>query len=364
MVPYCRNGTFTGRENLIESIKEICKGSAHNRVALHGLGGCGKTQIALEHVYRHSSEGRCHVFWVQGSGVLKFTEGFKAIAQHVRGSQVGTEKDEEELLRRAKTWLEGPESGDWILVIDNADNEADFIGSTSPISKFVPQGREGTVLFTTRSRQVAIRQGCKIIKVDKMEPEEAQDLFSKRFDGWHDLGDVEKGAVSRILDSMDHLPLAVVGSAAFMAENGTSPSAYWSIFQENDKRTKELLSEQFYDIQREVDMTESILGTYFITFDRITEKIPLMVKLLGLMASLDRQYIPEELLIHSGLVGMDDSLKFCQAIGTLSRFSLVTEVKLEGTTFYELHRLVQLSIQAYLSIEQANQGRIAGLQAV
>ncbi|CUS13417.1 unnamed protein product [Tuber aestivum] len=197
-----------------------------------------------------------------------------------------------------------------------------------------------------------------------MEPEEALVLFSKRFDNWQDLEEEEKGVVERILDSMDHLPLAVVGSAAFMAENGTSPSTYWSIFQKNDKRTKELLSEQFCDIQREVDMTESILGTYFITFDRITEQMPLMEKLLGLIAFLDRQNIPEELLTHSGVEGMDDSLKFCQAIGKLLRFSLVTEVKLEGATLYELHRLVQLSIQTYLSMEQASQGRATGLRTV
>ncbi|CUS13410.1 unnamed protein product, partial [Tuber aestivum] len=364
MVPYCRNGTFTGRESVIESIKEVCKGGAHNRVALHGLGGCGKTQIALEYVYRRSSEGRCHVFWVQGSGILKFTEGFKAIAQHVRIPLPRTEEDGEELLRRTRTWLEGPDSGDWILVIDNADNDSDFIGNNSPISKFVPQGRGGTVIFTTRSRQVAIRQGCKIVWVSKMEPGEALELFSKRFHNWQKLGDEEKGTVSRILGSVDHVPLAVVGSAAFMAENETSPSVYWSIFRENDKRAKELLSEQFSELQREVDMTESILGTYFITFDRITEHVPPMVELLALLASIDRQNIPKELLTHSGLEGMDDPLKFCRAIGKLLRFSLVTEVELEGTTFYELHRLVQLSIQAYLSIEQANQGRATGLRAV
>ncbi|CUS13416.1 unnamed protein product, partial [Tuber aestivum] len=109
-----------------------CKSGAHNRVALHGLGGCGKTQIALEYVCRRTSEGHCNVFWVQGSGISKFTEGFKAIGQHVRIPLASTEKDEEELLRHTRTWFEGPDSGDWILVIDNADNDADFVGNTSP----------------------------------------------------------------------------------------------------------------------------------------------------------------------------------------------------------------------------------------
>ncbi|PWW80874.1 TPR-like protein [Tuber magnatum] len=236
---------------------------------------------------------------VLGSEILKFAAGFKAIAQHVRIPRVSGEKDEEGLLRRVRRWLEVPDSSDWILVIDNADNDADFIGNTSPISKFVPQGRKWTVMFTTRSRQVAIRQGCKIIKVGQMEPEEALELFSKRFDSWHGLEDGEKRAVAMILNSVDHLPLAVVGSSAFMTENGTSPSVYWSIFQENYKRARELLLERFCDIQREVDMTESILSTYFITPDRTREQRPLAANLLGLIAFFDRQNIPEELLTRN-----------------------------------------------------------------
>ncbi|PWW80873.1 hypothetical protein C7212DRAFT_160641, partial [Tuber magnatum] len=306
----------------------------------------------------------CDVFWVQGSVILKFAEGFKAIAEHVRIPPMSAEKDAGGFLWCTRAWLEGPDGGDWILAIDNADNDADFIGDTSPIAEFVPQGRKGTVVFTTRCRQVAIRQGCKIIKICQMEPEEALELFSKRFEGWRSLKNEEKGAAAMILNSVDHLLLAVVGSSAFMTENGTSPSVYWSIFQENDKRARELLLERFCDIQREVDMTESILGTYFITFDRIVEQMPLAANLLGLIAFFDRQNIPEELLTRSGLEGMDDSLKFCRAIGELLRFSLVTEGRYEGTAFYELHRLVQLSIRAYLSIEQAKQGKAARLRAI
>ncbi|CUS08945.1 unnamed protein product, partial [Tuber aestivum] len=81
IIPYSRNNKFTGREHHIDSVKRLCKPNSHNRIALHGLGGSGKTQIALEYVYQRASDSDSDIFWVQGSGVLQFREGIRAIAQ-------------------------------------------------------------------------------------------------------------------------------------------------------------------------------------------------------------------------------------------------------------------------------------------
>ncbi|CUS08031.1 unnamed protein product, partial [Tuber aestivum] len=364
IIPYSRNRKFTGREHLIHSVERLWKRDGHNRIALHGLGGTGKTQIALEYVYQRASESDCNIFWVQGSGVLRFREGFGAIAQRVRIPLASAETEQEGLLLSIKRWFEGPESGDWILVIDNADNEEDFASNNSRIAKFVPQGPRGTLIFTTRSRQVAFRQECERIDVGKMEQEEAQALFSKHFSGWDGLRDKEGEVVAMILGSVDHLPLAVVGAAAFMVETETSPSEYWTIFEENDKQMKGLLLEQFSDIRRESDMTESILGTYFITFDRITKQMPTAGHLLRLIAFFDRQNIPEQLLRESGLEGLDGSIRFRRTIAKLVGFSLVTATRREDKTFYEVHRLIQLAIHAYLSPEELDKWSGAALGLV
>ncbi|CUS09271.1 unnamed protein product, partial [Tuber aestivum] len=211
-----RNSKFTGRKDLIESIKRLSERGGQNRIALHGLGGSGKTQIALEYVYQRASERDCDVFWVDGSGVLKFSEGFRAIAQQVRIPVASAEKDREGFLSNIRRWFEGPESGDWILVIDNADNEEDFNSNTAPISKFVPRGQRGTLIFTTRSLRVASQQGCEGIHVGKMEEDEAKALFLNRFGSWNSAGGADKEAISMILDFVHHIPLAIVGAAAFM----------------------------------------------------------------------------------------------------------------------------------------------------
>ena len=294
----------------------------------------------------------------------KFSEGFRAIAQHVRIPLQSAETDEAKLLE-VKRWLEGPDSGTWILVIDNADNEADFATNDSPIAKFIPQAIDGTLIFTTRSRQVAEPQCSTAIEVGKMGGEEARELFSKRFDGWDILEDKEKEDVAAILNSVHHLPLAVVGSAVYMTKTATPPSIYWNIFRKNEERMKDLLSWRFYDIQREAAQ-ESILSTYIATFTQIRQQMPLAADILRLMAFFNHQNIPEELLTQYGLKGMDNPADFRCAIGKLLGFSLVTMVRCgcKDKTFYDLDHLVQLSLQKYLPTSELYKGRRAALEVI
>ncbi|RPA89592.1 TPR-like protein [Choiromyces venosus 120613-1] len=326
IVPYSRNRAFTGRNGIIEWVKGYCKSKHHNRVALQGLGGSGKTQIALEYLYQCTWESSCDVFWTHGSGIVKFSQDFRTIGQRVHIPQASTQKDEEQFLLSIKAWFEGPDSGDWILVIDNADNDHDFLNNNSPIAKLVPQGSKGTVIFTTRSLKVAHRQECTVIEVGEMAGEEARELFSKRFRNWDSLEDEER--------------------------------------MENDQARTTLLSKEFSNIRLETDMTGGILGTFFITFERITKQMPTAARLLRLIAFFDRQNIPEELLSQCGLEGIDDPITFCEAIGKLLGFSLVTDASREGKRFYELHRLVQLSMRVYLSPEELDHWKVTALGVV
>ncbi|CUS10228.1 unnamed protein product [Tuber aestivum] len=197
-----------------------------------------------------------------------------------------------------------------------------------------------------------------------MEEEEAQVLFSKHFGSWGSLRDREREAIENILGSVDYLPLAIVGSAAFMVETDTPASDYWNISRENEKRMDTLLSQRFVNIRRDADLTKSILNTYFIIFDRIEEYMPPAGNLLRLIASLDRQNIPEQLLRESGIEGMDDVIGFCRTMMKLSGFSLVTALTRDGENFYELPYLIQLSVQAYLSREELAEWSATALKVV
>jgi len=305
-----------------------------------------KTQIALEYVYR-CGRGR-PVFWVHGSSLEKFSEEFKSIG----ASQSAIDGEGSKSLTSVKKWLEGPNSGEWILVVDNADNERDFGSNNSPIAQYIPRGPKGTLIITTRSKQVASRLVChgeSVIQVPQMGAEEARQLFLYRYGALSDPRD--ETAVEEILGSLHYLPLAVVGAAAYMTETSTAPSEYLGILGSEDAARERLLSQQFSDIYREVPgVGESILSTFFITFEQIKKDYPQAADLLRLITFMkDHQNIPEDALRRSRLEGMSDALTARNAIGKLVNFSLVTKTasSVGDVPVYELHRLVQISAEVY-----------------
>ncbi|PWW73612.1 protein prenylyltransferase, partial [Tuber magnatum] len=331
-VPYSRNNNFIARENSLRRIKKAAGNGGHVRLALHGPGGIGKTQVALEYAYQHAD--RRSVFWVCGNEFLGFSEDFRSILPYARIPHRIAANEEKELLRTVRDWFESPASGDWVLVIDGADNEADCNGK-GPISEFLPRGPKGTIIFTTRSRRVAEQQGCEIIEIGKMGDRDARALFLSRLENPKNLSEADRKALTLILHSLDNLPLAL------------------------------LLPSKIHDIQREVGMTESILNTYFLTFDQLQERMPFAADILRLFAFFDHKQIPEKLLMRSNLDGVHGEGSLDDAIAKLVGLSLVINGKDgAGRPAYELHRLVRHSIQEYLSEEEALRWKEKALEVV
>ena len=292
----------------------------------------------MQCVYRY--RGKRPVFWVHGSSFEKFSEEFKNIGS----SEVAIDEEGDNALTLVKKWFESTTSGECILVVDNADNERDFENNSSPIAQYIPRGSKGTLIITTRSERVASRLGCyrgNAINVPQMRAEEARQLFLSRYDAQD-----EKG-FEKIFSSLGYLPRAVVGAAAYMIENHTTPSDYLKMLKRKDATREKLLSEEFNDIHRE---PESILSTFFITFDQIKKEYHEAANLLRLITFMeDHQNIPEDALRRSGLDGMDDELTARRAIGKLVNFSLITKTSslVNGLPVYELHCLVQIPAEAY-----------------
>jgi len=176
--------------------------------------------------------------------------------------------------------------------VDNANNERDFNSNSSPTAQYIPRDPKGTLIIIRRSKQVASRLGCysgNAIKVPPMRAEEAKQLFLSRYDAQD-----EKG-FEKVLSSPGYLPRAVVGAAAYMTETDTMPSGYSKVPKRKDDTREKLLSEEFSDIHREpaTGATESILSTFFITFDQIKKEYHGAANLLRLITFMeDHQNIP------------------------------------------------------------------------
>ena len=84
MVPYQRNANFAGRKNLLATLRsklcEMVPSSWNHRVALYGLGGVGKTQLALEYVFSHKDDYE-RIYWISAVSEATVFAGFQEIAE-------------------------------------------------------------------------------------------------------------------------------------------------------------------------------------------------------------------------------------------------------------------------------------------
>jgi tetratricopeptide (TPR) repeat protein len=286
---------------------------------------------------------------VNGGSWAKFSRDYRDISTRV-GLPVIDEKEDDTFLQ-LKEWLESEDSGDWVLVVDNADNPSEFRDS-----RYIPQRLKGKLIVTTRSRRVANQLGCEPVEVPKMDANEAEVLFQRLYTGIVPATDT--GLIRDLLEALEYLPLAIAGATAYMGETGTLPTEYLEIF--NSTRTNQAgpLMARFKCMRRELQseeeegMTESVLATYYITFVQIQKLCPLSADLLRLFAFLDWQMVPERFLVESGLDGATDMVVFRDAVGYLLRYLLITDVSGRTNTdpmSYDAHRLVHLSAETYVS---------------
>jgi len=195
-----KNPDFVGREYLLENLeREIEKGKdmGLNIIVLYGTGGMGKTQLALEYVYRHHKD-YSSAFWVNTASVqttiLGFTQIMKQLIQrhgqlsedyaHIGrllgmagkldstgGFAVISESDGQRVVDAVKQWLAMPGNTNWLLVFDNLD-DLDAVD----IEEYLPLCNNGTVIITSRRRD-SIQQGRRGFEVQQMHPTEAIQLL-------------------------------------------------------------------------------------------------------------------------------------------------------------------------------------------
>lgn len=118
-VPFRRDPHFIDRKILTE-IKCKSQQSA-SRAALVGLGGVGKSQIAIEYAYQVRDESlTTWVFWVHAGTQARFEEGYRRIAETTRVE--GWDNPKADILRLVRNWLCDELNGRWVMIVDNADD--------------------------------------------------------------------------------------------------------------------------------------------------------------------------------------------------------------------------------------------------
>ncbi|KAL3482632.1 nucleoside phosphorylase domain-containing protein [Aspergillus germanicus] len=180
MIPFSRNPHFVGRQDEIQQLDDlITMPDGPRKLAIAGLGGVGKTQIALELAYRiRDREPECSIFWIPCTSYEAVEQAFMTIAQLVGLQDV----EPAEVKERLRTYF-SQSSKKWIMIFDNADDMDMWIkGSptTPPLKKIIPRSENGHVLFTSRNWQLALKLvGSNVVSVPDVDPKTGKEIFWK-----------------------------------------------------------------------------------------------------------------------------------------------------------------------------------------
>ncbi|RDW62196.1 hypothetical protein BP6252_11629 [Coleophoma cylindrospora] len=304
-VPLGLDEAFVGRERILQQLVERVPPNANEcdcqRTAIEGLGGVGKTQIALQIVYKlRDAHPDCSVFWVPAVNMITFENAYRDIGRALETP--GIEDDKADIKTLVKTALEKTSSS-WVLVIDNADDPDLLFGDTDGphVCDFLPFSLKGSILFTTRNHDAAVqRLGISpkhIYTIHELTEVEAFRMLQKSVDE-NKIQDVE--STKQLLSLLTCLPLAIKQASAYMASVGESTTEYLKHWHSSDKYRIRLLSKDFGDIKRYKglgrDVTNAIATTWLISFDHITKHHPLAAQYLKFICFLAEKDIPLSLL--------------------------------------------------------------------
>jgi len=353
MVRYEQNQSFTGRDTFLAQLHEKFQTPAtdlyHGRIALFGLGGIGKTQIALEYAYRYQSSYH-RIYWISAETQAFLLDGYQKIAERaeLQISHLSTV----EVAERVISWLEQEES--WLLVVDNMDDLNIVSMAGSPNSKFLLLPSTGQLrqhtLITTRNRHAygIPAQGMEVTKLDQDASLELLYNSSKISCG---SDSAEDRAAARIVKDLDHLPLAIDQAAAYIRQVAKTFKAFLTDYTEY---RKDLINWVPQGIRQ---YPHTVATTWRMSFTAISTHNPAAVELLRLFSFLN----PDGILIQflqSGANGTQDDLrqtishriKFQEGLSELEKFSLVKRAShVDGQEMLIIHRLVQAVVKDELS---------------
>ena len=356
-VPYARNPFFTGREKLLETLHERLSGEAvvalTQSYALSGLGGIGKTQLAVEYAYRYNLSYAA-VFWIGAENVETILNSFGSLAECLQLPQ-RQGADQEQIVAAVQRWLNT--HSQWLLIWDNVEDLA-------LVQRFLPGTRAGAILITTRRQalgtlaqrielpSLTLEEGLLLLlrRARVLSPEakreQLEDIQKKRHS--------EYQAAKELVAAMDGLPLALDQAGAYLEETLCSVADYLKLFE---TRQEQLLSRR-----GEVagEHPASVVATWSLSFEKVEQASVAAADLLRLCAFLHSDAIPEEILLQGVRskdlqqgAEADDGFQLREAMRTASAYSLL-RCQVEERT-YSMHRLVQAVLRGSMDAHLVQQ---------
>ncbi|KAL6410643.1 Nephrocystin-3 [Ilyonectria robusta] len=328
---------FVGRTTVLDTLKDMLFAqTSTRRVALVGLGGMGKTQVALHlaHWVKHNHPDHS-VFWMPAFSMASFEQACTELVKKLNIQCTEEKEDAKELVRQH---LSSQDLGSWLLIVDNADDIEILDGleqRPSGILDFLPQSNYGRILFTTRSQEVAVVAAkTKVVRLSEMSWQEATSFLEKSLLQQDPLQN--NGLVAELLEKLTYLPLAIAQAAAYMNMNQASVEEYMRLLRLTDQDMIQLLRRRFRDGTHYHSSQSAVATTWTMSFDQIRRTDSLAANLLSFVAFIEPKAIPRSLLPRSGT-----EQQMTQALGTLLGYGFLS--RRGDDQLFDMHSLVHLA---------------------
>jgi tetratricopeptide (TPR) repeat protein len=355
---FSRNVHFKGRKDELADIHRLLQKSAAvavtQAVAVHGLGGIGKTQLANEYAWLYADHYSA-LLWVSADSPTALFNGLGSIVRgsnslgQLRSSAVELSAQVEagvrsmtmlSLAAATLTWLE-TQSG-WLLILDNADTPE----MAELISELLPRLRNGRLIVT--SRRSVWHESFVECRLGVLSPDEALDYMMVRCP---DAGG--EALARRLVQRLGRLPLALAQAAACIRAEGLSFSQY----------LMELKSSQRLAVLRRLpegalSYPKPVAETWAITVGRLDEEARMLLQIFSWLApdSISRGLVEGKLQI-----GDDPTPKTCRkALNQLAEYSLVDL----SPRKIAVHRLLQAITQDTMTPQERHRWLRIALQLV
>ena len=328
---------FVGRDDLMRELRQRLQARTPTALVqvLKGLGGVGKTRLAIEYAHRYSRSYDV-VWWVRAEQPETLLSDYAALASHL-----GLPSLDQQDIAVASVREELGRRHGWLVIFDNAEDQA-------VVEQLLPDRHAGHVLITTRLRQW---QSAEAVTVDVLPPAAAIEYLQRRAPTTNAV------TAGTLAAALGYLPLAVAQAAAVIAD-GMPAEEYLLLLQ---ARAPELFAEGRPD-----DADATVFTTWRVSLDRLANA-PAAIALMRLCSFLAPDDIPLDRL--EAMPGMPAELTAILA-DPLSRLSATRALSIYSLADptagrLSMHRLVQLVVRSDLAqLEEERSWALHALHAL
>lgn len=309
-------------------------------MAIASPGGTGKSQLALELVYRSRQQNKsCSVFWIDVTSINGANRSYADIARKLK---IPGRDDKTDVKQVVKLLFSRRDAGQSLLIFDNAvsvnlsSNRAS-VGRNVSLVDYLPPSEHCSILVTTTNGDTARTIAChKIIELQEIEQDTAQSMLEQCLGTPVSKHEQQHAALLR--QELSHLPLAIVQTAAYTSTRNITLQEYGTRLIE--QRQKDLESNSNVLNNREYHRDSSVATTLHLSIVQIRHDSPLAAEYLFLGACVDRKDILLEFLEASLYREREDAIRI------INSYRLVTRRPVESAL--DLHRLVHSALREWI----------------